>query len=145
MAHAAGVVRAAVTAADLAEPDSGLSRRRDSVSSSGDSAGGAVVVDFGLSQRALLAVAGRADQVADPITRRLAVPEQSSGGRALDVDAVRAVVHQAVHDVPRAWARWARHDDAQDGFRDDEGVEDYALHLREVLRQSGMDTRECPG
>lgn len=75
IARAAGVIRAAITAADPAGPDG--SRMRDSVPGNGDGTDVAVDFDFGLSQRALQAVAGR----------------------GLDVDAVRAIVHQAVHDV----------------------------------------------
>jgi hypothetical protein len=46
IARAAGVIRAAVTAADPAGPDSGLSRMRDSASDSDAGADAVVVVDF---------------------------------------------------------------------------------------------------
>ncbi|MFJ8389336.1 hypothetical protein ACIQ9Q_33335 [Streptomyces sp. NPDC094438] len=66
-----------------------------------------MVVDFGLSQRSLLAVAGRADQVADLITRRLSILTQNSYSQSVDPAAVRAIVHQAVHDVRSTPARRA--------------------------------------
>ncbi|MFJ8314241.1 MULTISPECIES: hypothetical protein [unclassified Streptomyces] len=97
IARAADVILAAVTAADPA----GLSRMRDTAEDSAATVAGAVV-DFGLSQRALLAVAGRVEDVADLITRRLAILTQSSGSQSVDADAVRAIVHQAVHDVRNA-------------------------------------------
>ncbi|MFJ4577429.1 hypothetical protein ACIP4W_39985 [Streptomyces sp. NPDC088846] len=55
--------------------------------------------DYGLSQRALIAVSGRTGDVAEPeITRRLATLAHS-GLQALDEPTVRAVVRQAVRDV----------------------------------------------
>ena len=55
-------------------------------------------LDYGLSQRALIAVSGRRGDVAELITRRLAALAHS-GLQALDPAAVRAVVRQAVRDV----------------------------------------------
>ncbi|MFF1482496.1 hypothetical protein ACFVYD_33940 [Streptomyces sp. NPDC058301] len=55
-------------------------------------------LDYGLSQRALIAVSARADTVAELITRRLAALAHS-GYRQLDEPAVRAVVREAVRDV----------------------------------------------
>lgn len=98
IARTTGVIRAAVTAAD---PSDSLSRMRDIAEDSAATAAGAVAVDFGLSQRALLAVAGRVDDVADLITRRLAVLTRN-GDQAADADAVRAIVRQAVHDIRTA-------------------------------------------
>ncbi|UQI49892.1 hypothetical protein M1P56_36200 (plasmid) [Streptomyces sp. HU2014] len=59
------------------------------------------VLDYGLSQRALIAVSARSDTVAELITRRLAILAHS-GLQALDQPAVRAVVRQAVRDVRTA-------------------------------------------
>ncbi|OEJ93130.1 hypothetical protein [Streptomyces thermolilacinus] len=58
-------------------------------------------LDYGLSQRALVAVSARSDDVAALITRRLAALARS-GVRGLDEAAVREVVRQAVHDVRTA-------------------------------------------
>lgn len=58
----------------------------------------AAALDYGLSQRALIAVSGRTDVVAELITRRLAALAHS-GLQALDEPTVRAVVRQAVRDV----------------------------------------------
>ncbi|MFE6885868.1 hypothetical protein [Streptomyces sp. NPDC057702] len=62
--------------------------------------GAAAALDYGLSQRALIAVSGRTDAVAE-ITRRLAALAHS-GLQALDAATVRAVVRQAVRDVRTA-------------------------------------------
>ncbi|MGW2602572.1 hypothetical protein [Streptomyces klenkii] len=69
-----------------------LSRTRDT----GPAA--AAALDYGLSQRALIAVSGRADVVAELITRRLATLAHS-GLQGLDTATVRAVVRQAVRDI----------------------------------------------
>ncbi|WP_229915661.1 hypothetical protein [Streptomyces filamentosus] len=69
-----------------------LSRTRDS-----DPAA-AAALDYGLSQRALIAVSSRAEDVAELITRRLATLAHS-GLQALDTATVRAVVRQADRDV----------------------------------------------
>lgn len=61
----------------------------------------AAALDYGLSQRALIAVSGRTDTVAQLITRRL-VALTHSGLQALDEPTVRAVVCQAVRDVRAA-------------------------------------------
>ncbi|MFE2556569.1 hypothetical protein ACFXGT_11110 [Streptomyces sp. NPDC059352] len=61
----------------------------------------AAALDYGLSQRALIAVSGRTDTVAELITRRLATLAHS-GLQPLDTAAVRAVVRQAVRDVRTA-------------------------------------------
>ncbi|MFF7903705.1 hypothetical protein ACFZCV_33855 [Streptomyces sp. NPDC007920] len=71
------------------------SRTRDS------NAAAAAALDYGLSQRALVAVSGRADVVAELITRRLATLAHS-GLQALDENTMRAVVRQAVRDVRTA-------------------------------------------
>lgn len=84
---------AAIHGAVAAGP--GLSRTRDT------DPGPAAALDYGLSQRALIAVSGRADVVAELITRRLATLAHS-GLQALDEAAVRAVVRQAVRDVRTA-------------------------------------------
>nr|WP_119590263.1 hypothetical protein [Streptomyces scabiei] len=63
-----------------------------------DNAPAAAALDYGLSQRALIAVSGRTDVVAKLITRRLAALAHS-GLQALDEPTVRAVVRQAVRDV----------------------------------------------
>ncbi|MGW3268527.1 hypothetical protein [Streptomyces sp. NPDC001056] len=62
---------------------------------------GAAALDYDLSQRALIAVSSRADDVAELITRRLAMLAHS-GLQALDTATVRAVVGQAVRDVRTA-------------------------------------------
>lgn len=61
----------------------------------------AAALDYGLSQRALIAVSGRTGDVAELITRRLAALARS-GLQALDEPTVRAVVRQAVRDVRTA-------------------------------------------
>ncbi|MGC5359575.1 hypothetical protein ACPXCS_37190 [Streptomyces sp. DT190] len=61
----------------------------------------AAALDYGLSQRALIAVSSRADVVAELITRRLATLAHS-GLQALDTVTVHAVVRQAVRDVRTA-------------------------------------------
>ncbi|MFB9608690.1 hypothetical protein ACFFTQ_37635 [Streptomyces roseofulvus] len=71
------------------------SRTRDT------SAAPAAALDYGLSQRALIAVSSRADVVAELITHRLATLAHS-GLQALDTATVRAVVRQAVRDVRTA-------------------------------------------
>jgi hypothetical protein len=71
------------------------SRTRDS------DPGGATALDYGLSQRALIAVSGRSGDVAELITRRLAALAHS-GLQALDEATVRAVVRQAVRDIRTA-------------------------------------------
>ncbi|WJY43300.1 hypothetical protein QT196_39290 (plasmid) [Streptomyces sp. P9-2B-2] len=58
-------------------------------------------LDYGLSQRALIAVSGRAGDVVELITRRLATLAHS-GLQALDEPTVRAVVRQAVRDARTA-------------------------------------------
>ncbi|WP_328698418.1 hypothetical protein [Streptomyces sp. NBC_00342] len=81
---------AAIHDAVAAGPDP--SRTRDS-----DPAA-AAALDYGLSQRALIAVSSRTDTVAELITRRLATLAHS-GLTALDEPTVRAVVRQAVRDL----------------------------------------------
>ncbi|MGW6247888.1 hypothetical protein [Streptomyces roseolus] len=71
------------------------SRTRDTVPMA------AAALDYGLSQRALLAVSSRVDVVAELITHRLAALAHS-GFQALDTATVRAVVRQAVRDVRTA-------------------------------------------
>ncbi|MFJ3099560.1 hypothetical protein [Streptomyces hydrogenans] len=61
----------------------------------------AAALDYGLSQRALIAVSSRADVVAELITHRLATLAHS-GLQALDEPTARAVVRQAVRDVHTA-------------------------------------------
>lgn len=73
----------------------GLSRTRDSEPAA------AAALDYGLSQRALIAVSSRTGDVAELITRRLATLAHS-GLTALDEPTVRAVVRQAVRDVRTA-------------------------------------------
>lgn len=89
VARSLAAIQGAVTAG------TGLSHTRDRVPH------GAVAFDYGLSQRALTAVAGRTGDVAELITDRLAALAQS-GPQALNGPAVRAVVRQAVHDVRTA-------------------------------------------
>jgi hypothetical protein len=72
-----------------------LSRTRDTAPAA------AAALDYGLSQRALIAVSSRTDTVAELITRRLATLAHS-GLQALDDPTVRAVVRQAVRDVHTA-------------------------------------------
>ncbi|WP_198958442.1 hypothetical protein, partial [Amycolatopsis sp. KNN50.9b] len=61
----------------------------------------AAALDYGLSQRALIAVSSRSGDVAELITRRLTTLAHS-GLQALDEATVRAVVRQAVRDVRTA-------------------------------------------
>ncbi|MEV7282917.1 hypothetical protein [Streptomyces sp. NPDC093111] len=61
----------------------------------------AAALDYGLSQRALLAVSARTDVVSALITRRLTALAHN-GLQALDEPAVRAVVRRAIHDVRTA-------------------------------------------
>ncbi|MEU2873063.1 hypothetical protein ABZ769_28335 [Streptomyces olivoreticuli] len=89
VARALGAIHGAVAAGT--DP----SRTRDS-----DPAA-AAALDYGLSQRALIAVSGRTGDVAELITRRLATLAHS-GLKALDEPTVRAVVRQAVRDVRTA-------------------------------------------
>lgn len=65
--------------------------------------GAAASLDYGLSQRALIAVSARRNDVVEPdlITRRL-VTFAPSGLQALDTATVRAVVRQAVRDIRTA-------------------------------------------
>ncbi|GGV97560.1 hypothetical protein GCM10015535_69170 [Streptomyces gelaticus] len=84
-------VLAAIHEAVTAGP--GMSRTRDTNTGPAGAA-----LDYGLSQRALIAVSSRVDTVAELITRRLAALVHS-GLQALDESTVRAVVRQAVRDV----------------------------------------------
>ncbi|MEU0061087.1 hypothetical protein [Streptomyces sp. NPDC006334] len=61
----------------------------------------AATLDYGLSQRALIAVSSRSSDVAELITRRLTTLAHS-GLQALDAATVRAVVRQAVRDIRTA-------------------------------------------
>ncbi|MCX4871065.1 hypothetical protein OG694_45460 [Streptomyces sp. NBC_00906] len=61
----------------------------------------AAALDYGLSQRALIAVSARSGDVAELITHRLTALAHS-GLKALDEPTVRAVVRQAVRDVRTA-------------------------------------------
>uniref|UniRef100_UPI002F90CBD0 hypothetical protein n=1 Tax=Streptomyces sp. NBC_01562 TaxID=2975879 RepID=UPI002F90CBD0 len=61
----------------------------------------AAALDYGLSQRALIAVSGRTGDVTELITRRL-VTLAHSGLQALDEPTVGAVVRQAVRDIRSA-------------------------------------------
>ncbi|WP_331735574.1 hypothetical protein [Streptomyces sp. NBC_00057] len=92
VARALGAIHGAVTAAT--DP----SRTRDSDPAA---AAAAAALDYGLSQRALIAVSGRTGDVAELITHRLATLAHS-GLQALDGPTVRAVVRQAVRDVRTA-------------------------------------------
>ncbi|MFB7919181.1 hypothetical protein [Streptomyces sp. NPDC056061] len=89
------VARALAAIHDAVTADPDLSRTRDT------DPGSAAALDYGLSQRALIAVSGRTDTVAELITRRLAAIAHS-GLQALDEATVRAVVRQAVRDVRTA-------------------------------------------
>lgn len=84
---------AAIHGAVAAGPETSRTRDTDP--------GAAAALDYGLSQRALIAVSGRTDAVAEIITRRLAALAHS-GLQALDGPTVRAVVRQAVRDVRTA-------------------------------------------
>ncbi|MEU6011509.1 hypothetical protein [Streptomyces sp. NPDC047453] len=72
-----------------------LSRTRDTGPAT------AAALDYGLSQRALIAVSSRADTVAELITRRLATLAHS-GLTVVGAATMRAVVRQAVRDVRTA-------------------------------------------
>ncbi|MFJ7272686.1 hypothetical protein ACIQV3_39690 [Streptomyces sp. NPDC099050] len=72
-----------------------VSRTRDT------SMDAAAALDYGLSQRALIAVFGRSSDLSELITRRLATLADS-GLTALDEPTVRAVVRQAVRDIRTA-------------------------------------------
>ncbi|MFH8873641.1 hypothetical protein [Streptomyces griseus] len=89
------VARALAAIHDAVAAGPKLSRTRDT------DPGAAAALDYGLSQRALIAVSGRTDTVAQIITRRLAALAHS-GLQALDTAAVHAVVRQAVRDVRTA-------------------------------------------
>ncbi|WP_369384205.1 hypothetical protein [Streptomyces sp. cg36] len=89
------VARALAAIHDAVAAGPETSRTRDSAP------GAAAALDYGLSQRALIAVSGRTDAVAEIITRRLAALAHS-GLQALDTATVRAVVRQAVRDVRTA-------------------------------------------
>ncbi len=89
------VARALAAIHDAVTAGPGLSRTRDT------DPGAAAALDYGLSQRALIAVSGRSGDVAEMITRRLAALAHS-GLQALDEPTVRAVVRQAVRDVRTA-------------------------------------------
>ncbi|MFD3848015.1 hypothetical protein ACFWVB_19240 [Streptomyces microflavus] len=89
------VARSLTAIHDAVAAGPGTSRTRDS-----DPAA-AAALDYGLSQRALSAVSGRTDTVAQLITRRLATLAHS-GLQALDEPTVRVVVRQAVRDVRTA-------------------------------------------
>lgn len=89
------VARALAAIHDAVSAGPGTSRTRDS------DPGAAAALDYGLSQRALIAVSGRSGDVAELITRRLATLAHS-GLQALDEPTVRAVVRQAVRDVRTA-------------------------------------------
>ncbi|MCF3184747.1 hypothetical protein IPZ70_33135 [Streptomyces polychromogenes] len=84
---------AAIHGAVAAGPETSRTRDTDP--------GAAAALDYGLSQRALIAVSGRTDAVAEIITRRLATLAHS-GLQALDAATVRAVVRRAVRDVRTA-------------------------------------------
>ncbi|MBD3934894.1 hypothetical protein IF129_25455 [Streptomyces chumphonensis] len=84
---------AAIHDAVTADPETSRTRVSDP--------GAAAALDYGLSQRALIAVSGRTDAAADIITRRLAALAHS-GLQALDAPAVRTAVRQVVRDVRTA-------------------------------------------
>ncbi|MEV6132027.1 hypothetical protein AB0M05_35450 [Streptomyces violaceusniger] len=92
VARALTAIHGAVTAVIT---DTETSRTRDTGPAT------AAALDYGLSQRALIAVSGRTDDVAELLTRRL-VTLAHSGLQALDPATVRAVVRQAVRDVRTA-------------------------------------------
>ncbi|WP_329305804.1 hypothetical protein [Streptomyces anulatus] len=89
------VARSLTAIHDAVAAGPGTSRTRDS-----DPAV-AAALDYGLSQRALIAVSGRTDTVTQLITRRLTALAHS-GLQALDEPTVRAVVRQAVRDLRTA-------------------------------------------
>ncbi|MFI5621460.1 hypothetical protein [Streptomyces sp. NPDC051567] len=89
------VARSLAAIHDAVAAGPGTSRMRDSGPAT------AAALDYGLSQRALIAVSGRTGDVAELITRRLATLAHS-GLQALDEPTVRAVVRQAVRDVRTA-------------------------------------------
>ncbi|WPO76179.1 hypothetical protein [Streptomyces sp. KN37] len=84
---------AAIHGAVAAGPETSRTRDTDP--------GAAAALDYGLSQRALIAVSSRSGDVAEMITRRLATLAHS-GLQALDEATVRAVVRQAVRDIRTA-------------------------------------------
>ncbi|MGO4636390.1 hypothetical protein AB4225_36645 [Streptomyces sp. 2RAF24] len=86
VARTLGAIQAAVTAG----PEVSLMRDTDPTT--------VAALDYGLSQRALLAVSARTDTVAELITHRLTTLAHT-GLQALDEPTVRAVVRQAVYDV----------------------------------------------
>ncbi|MFG2629930.1 hypothetical protein [Streptomyces sp. NPDC048473] len=86
------VARALATIHDAVAAGPGTSRTRDS------DPGAAAALDYGLSQRALIAVSGRSSDVAELITHRLTALAHS-GLQVLDEPTMRAVVRQAVRDV----------------------------------------------
>ncbi|WP_434435411.1 hypothetical protein [Streptomyces noursei] len=89
VARALAAIHGAVTAGTE------TSRTRDT------SPAAAAALDYGLSQRALIAVSSRTDVVTELITHRLTTLAHS-GLTALDTATVRAVVRQAVRDVRTA-------------------------------------------
>ncbi|MFD3664023.1 hypothetical protein ACFWVF_26125 [Streptomyces sp. NPDC058659] len=89
------VARALAAIHDAVAAGPGTSRTRDS------DLAAAAALDYGLSQRALIAVSGRTDTVSQLITHRLAALAHS-GLQALDEPTVRAVVRQAVRDLRTA-------------------------------------------
>ncbi|MCX5426196.1 hypothetical protein OHU11_00095 [Streptomyces sp. NBC_00257] len=89
VARALAAIRGAVTAGTE------VSRTRDTGPVD------AAALDYGLSQRALIAVSARMDDAAALITRRLAALAHS-GLTALDEPTVRAVARQAVRDIRTA-------------------------------------------
>ncbi|MET7519495.1 hypothetical protein ABZS88_40090 [Streptomyces sp. NPDC005480] len=84
------VARALAAIHEAVAASTALSRTRDT-----DPA--AAALDYGLSQRALIAVSGRMDDVTELITCHLAALAHSL--HALDEPTVRTVVRQAVRDV----------------------------------------------
>ncbi|MCX4784496.1 hypothetical protein [Streptomyces sp. NBC_01264] len=86
VARGLGAIQAGVAAGTL------VSRTRDSTPVA------EAALDYGLSQRALIAVAARSGDITELITGRLAALTRD-GAQDLDAATVRAVVHQAVRDV----------------------------------------------
>ncbi|MFK0121465.1 hypothetical protein [Streptomyces sp. NPDC090994] len=89
VARALAAIHGAVAAADT---ETSRTRDTDPV---------AAALDYGLSQRTLIAVSARTGDVAELITRRLATLAHS-GLQALDEPTVRAVVRQAVRNISTA-------------------------------------------
>lgn len=89
------VARAVAAIHGAIEAGTEVSRTRDT------GTGAAAALDYGLSQRALIAVSSRSSDLAELITRRLAALADS-GLTALDEPTVRAVVRQAVRDIRTA-------------------------------------------